>query len=431
MDAMDITNLPVTPPEREVETKKEEYIEENVDSVGKEDVDLSFEDLMCSMFDEIMQKKEGISDESVKNSYIENEVLMNGEINVDEDVDSLIANVAQKKGFSNKEIESKNINDDKASIPLVNADFEGTDEDVPVIECELELSSSKIKDTKEKKSIKEEPVKEEKKEEVNETFLKEELETRVHLVKEKKEEPKKVDIKKEDKYEAVEELQDNLFAQKPKKIAKKLNISVEDLRTEQAVQIEQGLEATEEGQAGAFEGEPSFNDGKNISSSQASSSSQKVEFRENANGNQFSSILAEQIKANSAELVQRGKIVLRDGNVGEIRLQLKPAHLGVVRINLRMTGDKKMQGEVTVSSQEAYDAFEDSMEELVSSFKDAGFDTSSFNLNWKGGREEVVREDLRDMYFSPEKTALSLREKLNVTENVYEIGQAENINVLV
>ena len=141
--------------------------------------------------------------------------------------------------------------------------------------------------------------------------------------------------------------------------------------------------------------------------------------------------MAEQIKANSAELVQRGKIVLRDGNVGEIRLQLKPAHLGVVRINLRMTGDKKMQGEVTVSSQEAYDAFEDSMEELVSSFKDAGFDTSSFNLNWKGGREEVVREDLRDMYFSPEKTALSLREKLNVTENVYEIGQAENINVLV
>ena len=70
------------------------------------------------------------------------------------------------------------------------------------------------------------------------------------------------------------------------------------------------------------------------------------------------------------------------------------------------------------------------MEELVSSFKDAGFDTSSFNLNWKGGKEEIAREGLRDKYFSPEKTALSLREKLNVTENIYDFGQAENVNVL-
>lgn len=422
MDAMDITNLPSPPPERESKINKEEYIEKSVDFVSADDVDVSFEDLMCSMFDEVMQK-EIPSTETLKE--IETEVLLNGEIVVDEDVDAIV----EMKG---NDVLTKGMKNEKSFFTSIEEDFVVQEEDVPSIECELDLSSFKIKDKKETKNIKkEEPIKKEseEKEEVVELFPKIEHKHVVSLDKAKKEETQDVGIKKEEDDDV--EVVDNLLAQKPKKLAKKLNISVEDLRTPTEVQKGDGTVALgEEGQMGYFDGESSFNDGKSVSTSQVSASSQRAEVSESTNSTQFSSILAEQIKANSAELVQRGKIVLRDGNVGEIRLQLKPAHLGIVRISLKVTEDKKMKGEVTVSSKEAYNAFEDSMEELVSSFRDAGFDTSGFDLNWKGGKEEIVREDLRDRYFSPEKTVLALREELNVTENIYSYGQAENVNVL-
>lgn len=424
MDAMDITSLPTPQPERENRIVKDEYIDEAIDSVSNENVDVSFEDLMCSMFDEVMQKKEAPVDKVLNDLDVKDEILLNGEINVDEDVDSLIEN--QGKNISTKDTKSK-----EQFIPLIDEDFV-VEEEIPVIECELEVSSPMIKDKRETKNVKEEPIEEDEKKEEKDTSIlsRDEHKNVVLSIKENVESSKKVESKEEKKEEA-QDIAESVVAQRPKKHVKKLNISVEDLRTAPEVQTGEVAISTEEAQMGNFDGESSFSDGKSVSSSQTStSSSQKAEGSENVNSNQFSSILAEQIKANSAELVQRGKIVLRDGNVGEIRLQLKPAHLGVVRINLKMTQDKKMKGEVTVSSQEAYEAFEDSMSELVSSFKDAGFDTAGFDLNWKDGKQEVVREDLSDKYFSPEKTLLSLREKLNFTENIYQFGQAENVNVL-
>jgi len=422
MDAMDITSLPTPPPERESKVVKEEYIDGAVDSVSNENVEFSFEDLICAMFDEVMQEKDEVSSELLKNSSLENEVLLNGEISVDEDVDSLIEIQGKVSG---------DVKNQKSFLPLLDEDFVAQEEEIPVIECELELSSSSIKDKKLTKNTKEESLKEiEKKDEEKEETVgilpKEEHKNVFIPTKEKVENSQKLEIKKEE--DSVENAVD-VVAHKAKKQVKKLNISVEDLRTAPEVQNGDTTVAMEDGNTTSFDGE-AFTDGRDVASPSASASSQKAENVEGASSNQFSSILAEQIKANSAELVQRGKIVLRDGNVGEIRLQLKPAHLGVVRINLKMTGDKKMQGEVTVSSQEAYNAFEDSMEDLISSFKDAGFDTSGFDLNWKGGKEEIVMDDLRNKYFSPEKTVLSLREKLNVTENIYKFGQAENVNIL-
>ena len=422
MDAMDITSLPTPPPERESKVVKEEYIDGAVDSVSNENVEFSFEDLMCAMFDEVMQEKDEVSSELLKSSSLENEVLLNGEISVDEDVDSLIEIQGKVSG---------DVKNQKSFLPLLDEDFVAQEEEIPVIECELELSSSSIKDKKLTKNTKEEPLKEiekkdEEKEETVSVLPKEEHKHVFIPTKEKVENSQKLEIKKEE--DSVENAVD-VVAHKAKKQVKKLNISVEDLRTAPEVQNGDTTVAMEDGNTTSFDSE-AFTDGRDVASPSASASNQKTENVEGASSNQFSSILAEQIKANSAELVQRGKIVLRDGNVGEIRLQLKPAHLGVVRINLKMTGDKKMQGEVTVSSQEAYNAFEDSMEDLISSFKDAGFDTSGFDLNWKGGKEEIVMDDLRNKYFSPEKTVLSLREKLNVTENIYKFGQAENVNVL-
>ena len=419
MEAMDITNLPA--PERKIEVVRDEQVEQAVDSVSHENVDISFEDLIRDMFDEVIQKKEEILDEALEShDDVESEVLL-------EDVNSSIANVTQKKKGVSKEIK-----DDKSFVSSVD-EYLMVQEDLPFVECELDISSASIKDKKSTKNVKEELIeeKEEKQENYAKLLPKQEYRNIEHLVKGETEVSQKVESKEKEN-DDVEKIADNLLVQKPKKETKKLNISVEDLRTTSEVQAGQASLVVEEGQMESFDGEPSFgdSDGKNITSSSVTEFSQRAEGSESVSGNQFSSILAEQIKANSAELVQRGKIVLRDGNVGEIRLQLKPAHLGIVRINLKMSQDKKIKGEVTVSSREAYDAFEDSMGELISSFEDAGFDTSDFDLNWKGGKEEIVREDLRDKYFSPEKTALSLSERLNFTENIYQFGQAENVNVL-
>lgn len=422
MDAMDITSLPTPPPERESKVVREECVGEAIDSVSYENVESSFEDLMCAMFNEVMQEKDEISSQPLKDSSLENEILLNEEIGFDEDVDSLIEIQGKISG---------DVKNQKSFLPLLDEDFVAKEEEIPVIECELELSSSSIKDKRLTKNTRGESFKEiEKKDEEKEEDIiilpKEEHKHVLSMVKEKVENSQKTEPEKEE--DGVENVVD-VVVQKAKRQVKKLNISVEDSRTAPEVQTGDTTVVMEEGQTTSFDGE-AFGDGKDVTLPSESISSQKAENAEGVSSNQFSSILAEQIKANCAELVQRGKIVLRDGNVGEIRLQLKPAHLGIVRINLKMTGDKKMQGEVTVSSQEAYNAFEDSMEELVCSFKDAGFDTSGFDLNWKGGKEEVVRDDLRNRYFSPEKTVLSLREKLNVTENMYRFGQAENINVL-
>ena len=428
MDAMDITNLPIPPVQRESKQEYKVTVDEAIDSTSHENENISFEELISSVFGEVMQAKDEVSSDMLEVSNLESNFLLGEEINVDEDVNSFITNVLQ-----GKEVLANEIMDDKTLLPSLEIEgFEEIEKDIPVIECELELSSSKIKDKKSTKNVKQDCIeeKEEKGEEIVEVIPKEENKHVVSLVKEKEKELQKVELKNDKKEDDVEKVSDNIVAQRPKKMAKKLNISVEDLRTTSETKVLESPITSGEGQMESFDGEPSFSDGKNVTASSENVSNYKTEINEGVGSNQFSSILAEQIKANSAELVQRGKIVLRNGNTGEIRLQLKPAHLGVVRINLKMTGDKKLKGEVTVSSKEAYNAFEDSMEDLVACFKDAGFDTSGFDLNWKGGKEEIVRENLRDKYFSPEKTELSLREKLNLTENIYMFGQAENINVL-
>ncbi len=102
------------------------------------------------------------------------------------------------------------------------------------------------------------------------------------------------------------------------------------------------------------------------------------------NYSSFAERLSAEIRANSYEFVRAGQIVLRNGNEGLIRLTLHPESLGPVRIRLEMSGDKKLSGKITVSSREAWDAFEGSMDSLLQSFAEEGFNASNFDLSWSG-----------------------------------------------
>ena len=98
-------------------------------------------------------------------------------------------------------------------------------------------------------------------------------------------------------------------------------------------------------------------------------------------GSNFQSMLSEQIQQNAPEFVKAGNIVLRDNSNGTINMVLKPESLGNVKISLELS-DKVITGQITVSSQEAYDAFKENINTLKQAFQQSGFENAQFNLSF-------------------------------------------------
>lgn len=103
--------------------------------------------------------------------------------------------------------------------------------------------------------------------------------------------------------------------------------------------------------------------------------------------NSFGAMLSSQIQNNATELVRTGSIILRDGNMGTINLILHPEELGNVKISLELN-DKMVSAQISVASEEAFQAFKDSIISLKQAFADSGFDTGSFDLSWAGNGQQ-------------------------------------------
>ncbi len=100
-----------------------------------------------------------------------------------------------------------------------------------------------------------------------------------------------------------------------------------------------------------------------------------------ANGSNFQSMLTNQIQQNASEIVRAGTIVLKDNDVGQIKLILHPESLGNVKIDLHLN-EKIISGRIVVSSQEAFNAFKESAENLKQAFAQSGFDSSGLELSF-------------------------------------------------
>ena len=101
----------------------------------------------------------------------------------------------------------------------------------------------------------------------------------------------------------------------------------------------------------------------------------------------FGAMLSNQLQNNATELVRTGSIILRDGNVGTINLILHPEELGNVKISLKLN-DKMVSAQIRVASEEAFQAFKESIASLKQAFADSGFDTGSFDLSWAGNGQQ-------------------------------------------
>lgn len=147
----------------------------------------------------------------------------------------------------------------------------------------------------------------------------------------------------------------------------------------------------------------------------------------------FSQLLAQQLLNTNEDIVQAGKIILRDNNEGVIRLQLQPAQLGRVRIELEMQEDKKLSGKIFVDSKEALSAFEESIHELIAEFEKNGFTTTGFQLSLNYSENQQMQFNETQTFFGFSdlyEDDLLLRSSVDLSENITGFGQAETINIL-
>ncbi len=172
----------------------------------------------------------------------------------------------------------------------------------------------------------------------------------------------------------------------------KPRLEITDLRmvqTEQTLETENAVEKSQQKNGGDFAfdkpNEPNLQMtmelAGNVEQNITSSSTQTAA----ANGSNFQAMLTNAIQDNAPDFVKAGNIVLRDGNQGSINLILRPEALGNVKISLSLS-DKVITGQITVQSQEAYNAFKDSIESLKAAFAQNGFEAQGFDLQFAGNQ---------------------------------------------
>ncbi len=147
----------------------------------------------------------------------------------------------------------------------------------------------------------------------------------------------------------------------------------------------------------------------------------------------FSSLVAQQVQEMASDFVQAGRIVLQDNNTGVIRLQMQPAHLGNVRINLELAGGKKVVGKIIAGSKEAYEAFKESIDQLAKAFELGGFSSAQFDVSWsgEGGGRQFGEENgqFNELFAQNSQREVMQDNRYADTENVYTFGKDQAVNV--
>lgn len=140
---------------------------------------------------------------------------------------------------------------------------------------------------------------------------------------------------------------------------------------------------------------------------------------EKESANHFQTMLANEIKNSATDLVKTGSIILKDNNSGLINLFLKPEALGDVKIRLNIS-DTLISAKIIVDSQEALNAFKDSIGALKQAFEQGGFDTGSFDLSWsgQGGSGQEKNEHNAKAHFYSDALPELVQDELESNERI-------------
>jgi flagellar hook-length control protein FliK len=161
----------------------------------------------------------------------------------------------------------------------------------------------------------------------------------------------------------------------------------------------------------------------------------RIAEKRDGDGQSFASMLSQELKSNAADIVKTGAIVLRDNNAGTIKLTLHPESLGDVKISLELSGDRKISGKIVVSSEEAYEAFNENMSGLSDAFVEGGFESAGFDLSFAGesgsgaGNREAAGNKSSPFYASSIPDVMSGVEPVDSIGDGYREAGLSAINV--
>jgi len=138
----------------------------------------------------------------------------------------------------------------------------------------------------------------------------------------------------------------------------------------------------------------------------------------------FEDALARELRGNlSTDIVRDAMIIAKNGGEGTIRLSLRPASLGDVKIHLEMT-ENRITGLIVVESNEALRAFGKELSVLEKAFRDSGFSEASLEMflaqdGWNFASEEQQQE--RELSAPSPQMAASRYEESEIIESVQDV----------
>lgn len=243
------------------------------------------------------------------------------------------------------------------------------------------------------------------------------------------EETSKVDNLKDGDF--TEEMEISKVKGKKTYLDKEEKISVTDLRTKEDNKVQEGDELKfSKAKIEGSSAEISVDLQKNaVNANVISSNSQAA----SSDGSNFQAMLSNQIQANAHEIVKTGNIILKDNDVGEIRLVLNPEELGNVKISLHID-DKAISGKIIVESEAAFNAMKESVQSLKEAFASSGFEAGAFDLSFAGqgneGRDGSFNEGQNESARNNFNRALAYEGSLEDSADSFDFYEEINENSL-
>ena len=103
--------------------------------------------------------------------------------------------------------------------------------------------------------------------------------------------------------------------------------------------------------------------------------------KDHSKGSLFEDALARELRGNlSADIVREAAVIVKSAGEGTIRLSLRPASLGDVKIRLEMA-ENKITGHIILQNSEALRAFERELPVLEKAFRDSGYSETNLSMS--------------------------------------------------